>query len=598
MLYDTPARPWAFGPLLGTDVVARQAEALVQRYDLLEALADGSGMRRDLDPGSLIDPRLSEAMVRQLVPWVDYAPDDAAALDGGWPIPQGVRLETLCYSPWLDPFRAADGSIGGKRVFTLPRSADEFARQFRTRSGIALLLNAEFQDSFHLTPLVVGEVAMDLRKSNPSPRAFRLLMSRHFEQACEEDQRLRDPHPLLVMRGFRAPAIVAFERLAELERIGAIVREVGRHAAAGAKLRTLLESANAPEFIASHSTAPGVAYSQEIAAALASDPALLTLCDYLAVGTDVLASWRNAVTASRGTFHEGFRPAAILAGGSIASDTAAALVWMVDVRTAFISALRTRIPRSRQSALDNDVLFKWYGLTNHHANLVSALMSDFAPERPSGRPKAGTPAKQGADEVRASLAAIANWIGGDGKPSHAGVNAIREGAGLSKFILPSRGTHGSAARADDSLWRARYRDQPFWARFQNPDRTWYAELAMRPSDRLALRQALLDLRRLALGHMPWAPSKLTARVVADLATGVSALSVNPAFARSITRLVRLNRLIAKAEAAWNRLPAGRRRRIEQMRKLGREHALGLREIPGTRSLTVRFGKSRRRRRRR
>lgn len=142
-IYNTPARPWAFGLLTATDIVGQQAEALVQRYDLLDALAAGGLIRRDLDLSSSPDQRLAEVTARQLVTWVDYVPEPKAGTgdrtspnDDHWPIPQGLRLEALCYSPWLDGLRAPDGRVAGKRIFTLPDSASAFARDFHIRAGL------------------------------------------------------------------------------------------------------------------------------------------------------------------------------------------------------------------------------------------------------------------------------------------------------------------------------------------------------------------------------------------------------------------------------------------------------------------------------
>ncbi len=598
-LYDTPARPWAFGPFVGRDIVAQQAEALVQRYDLLDALAAGGQVRRDLDPWSPADPRLRDVIGCQLVPWVDYVPD-AGAPDNGWPIPQGVRVEALCYSSWLDPLRASDGTIEGKQVFPLPRTAIEFAQQFYVRSGIQVTrvidyqrvygLDAEFEHAFRFTPLVAGEVAVSLRRAGgQAERAFRLLMSREFEASCDADPRLLVPHPILQAGGFKDQAIVAFERLAEISRIGMTVREVDRFAAGGCTLRTLLERANDAAFVAANSVAPGVAYAPQLGAALAADPALLALCDYLAVGTDVLASWRKAVIAERGTFQAGFRPAAWLAGGSIYSDTAFALSWMVDVRTAFLSAFDPpRASTAKPSALHNDMLAKFYGLTNFRSNLASALMADFTHKRSVGAPTGprgqGPTAKNTPHDVRESIGEIVNQLGRDGRPENTRLNAVRVGAPLSRVMLPKRPVAGSAARADDGLWRCRYRDQPFWARFQNPDASWFAQLSMRPRDRETLRGAITDLRSLALADLDWAPSSLTAKVVADLATGVSAISINPAFTRSIRRLVRLNGLMVRAENRWTTLRPVRRMAIATLARFG-SFTHGRRKIENTESLS-------------
>lgn len=610
-IYDSPARPWAWGPLLGNDIVAQQAQALVQRYDLLDALAAGGQIRRDLDPTTTADPRLREVIARQLVRWVDFEPVEGEP-DRGWPIPQGVRHEALCYSSWLDSMRTADGTIAGRRVFALPDSAAEFARQFYVRSGIRVGANKtvdptglapEFQHGFRFTPIVVGEVAMSLRASGPAgDRAFRHLMSREYEAACDVDRRLLDPHAFLKAVGFEDGAIVAFERLDEIARIGMIVREVQWLAPAGIKLRGLLEAANNPAFVATNSIAPGVAYAPDLAAALASDPAMLALCDYLAVGTDVLASWRNAVVANRGTFHPGFRPAAWLAGGSIESDTAAALCWMVDVRTAFLSVFDPpRCGKAQESALQNDSVAKFCGLSNFCNNLAAALMADSSEWRPVGAPRGkrpqGTVAKVKPDDVRVSIAKIVEHLGRDGTPVYAGVQTVHTGAALSKLMLPQRPFHGSAARGDDSMWRSRYRDRPFWFRFQDPNTTWFTQLTMRQHDRNTLRSAIHDLRKLTIADLDWAPSKLTARIVADLATGVSALTVNPAFSRSIKKLTRLNALIAEAEKVWHSYSPDRQKRIKKMIDQGIYH-YGLRNIPQIRSFSARWRRRKAKRKKR
>lgn len=593
VIYDSPARPWAWGPLAGTDIVARQAEALVQRYDLLDAVGAGGRVRRDLDPSTIADPRLRDVIVRQLVQWVDYEPE-LGAQDEGFPIPQGVRVESLCNSAWIDLLRAADGTIDGKRVFALPNSASEFARQFYVRSGIRLGFNKianprgledEFQHAFSFTPLVVGEVAMTLRKPSDdsisieqADRTFRLLMSREFTAAYHEDKRLRAPHPLLQACGFDGPAIVAFERLSEISRSGMIVREVESFAQVGKVLRRLLERANAPAFVKANTSAPGVAYSPKLKNALASNQAMRALCELLAVGTDVLASVRNGAVANRGIFHPKLAPEAFLAHGSIETDIVTALAYMVDVRIAFLSAFES--PRSstvHNSALNNDILGKFYGLTNFRANLASTLMEDFSHTRSPG-PNTNKPrGKDQPDDVRESIAEIVNHLGRDGQAAGAGINAVQAGAQLSRIMLPKRFEDGAAARGDDSMWRNRYRDWSFWMRFQSPGPLWYAQLWMRPRDREALRRAIDDLRKLLITNLDWAPSSLTARVTADLATGVSAISINPAFARSMRALVEFNGRIVRAEKRWNALSAARQWAIAVLAQL-RNFTHGLRGI--------------------
>ena len=182
--------------------MTRQAEALVQRYDLLDALKVAGEPRRDLTLPDGIDPRLRDQTAHQLVRWVDYEPSRGGPdTDEGWPTPAGVRVEALCYSPALDGLKV-DGLIGGGKVFPLPGDVAEFARQFHVRSGV-YAADAAFQEAFRFTPLVVGEVAMTLRMSvqDPGP-AFLLLMSRHFDAAYALDERLRAPS---IVAGLRVP---------------------------------------------------------------------------------------------------------------------------------------------------------------------------------------------------------------------------------------------------------------------------------------------------------------------------------------------------------------------------------------------------------
>ena len=593
VIYDSPVRPWAWGPLAGTDIVARQAEALVQRFDLLDALAAGGQVRRDLDPMTSADPRLRDVIARQLVRWVDYEPE-AGALDEGFPIPQGTRVESLCYSPWIDLLRAADGTIAGKRVFALPNSASEFARQFYVRSGIRLGANKtanprglkdEFQHAFSFTPLGVGEVAIALRDSSDdsisraqADRAFRLLMSCEYTAACEEDERLLARHPLLQACGFDGPAIVPFARLSEISRSGMIVREVESFAKVGKVLRKLLERANAPEFLEANTSAPGVAYCPKLQKELASNQAMRALCEFFAIGTDVLASVRNGAVANRGIFHPKLAPEAFLAYGSIETDIVTALAYMVDVRIAFLSAFES--PRSstvHNSALNNDILGKFYGVTNFRANLASTLMEDLSHTRSPGPYPNKPRGENQPDDVRESIAKIVNHLGRDGQAAGAGINAVRTGAPLSRIMLPKRFEDGAAARGDDSMWRNRYRDWSFWMRFQSPGPLWYAQLSMRQCDREALRRAIDDLRKLAIANLDWAPSSLTARVTADLATGVSAISINPAFAQSMRALVEFNGQIVRAEKLWNALSAVRQGAIAVLAQL-RNFTHGLRGI--------------------
>lgn len=601
-VYDEPARPCPFGPLLGTDIVARQAEALVARYDLLDALAAGGTPRRDLDPTTAVDYQLREAMLRQLVPWVDYVPNRSDD-DAGWPIASGVRVEAFCYSPWLDALRPNQDALAGRQVFAPPASVDEFADQFRLRAGLNADHDIALGDGFRLTPHAVGRVAMDIRGSGTSPtRAFLLLLCRHFDLALQADQRLKDPHPALVQCGFQGPAILAFERLAEIARIGCIVREVDRHAETGIKLRALLEAANDPAFIAAAPRgAEGIAYSLQIAQALAGDRSLLTLCEFLAVGTDVLASWRNGVVAGRGQFLGALRVEQVLTTGGIVSDTAIGLAWSVDVRTAFLSVFRQKEPAgpgSRQSALENDILFKFYGLTGSHDNLGSALLDGLRSARPAGRPTKGTPVKQVDDDAREAVKEIARALGRDGRAPRGlqsdgaklgggSLNSVRTGSYLSRLYLPECGQPGAAPRGDETMWRDRYRDQTFWANVYDWDEAFVAGLGLSAVDAKRLQRALQAFDSLRTATAPLAGAATAVRAAADLATGVSPITIDPALARGIMQLSLANVTVLERASASRRATLSPKRRAirEKMIKRGWGATLGTRQIPGLEGFT-------------
>lgn len=452
---------------------------------------------------------------------------------------------------------------------------------------------------------------MDIRGKGDQPsRAFLLLMSRHFQAARAADARLACPHPALIACGYPGPAIVAFERLAELERAGSIVREVERHAHAGAKLRPLLEAANDPAFVtAAPTNIPGVAWSQPLADLLTADPAVRTLCEFLAVSTSALASWYNAAVAKRGTFHTGFRPVAALGHGLATSDIVAAVAGVVDVRTALLSAFRPaakdRDDHARQSPLGNDILFKWYGLTGINDNLGATLLADLSPARPVGKPKAGTPKKAGDDDVRHAVAAIAARLGRAGAtraPSASGkintgkgsLNSVRVGAWLSRLHLPARLAPGAASRADETMWRDRYRDLAFWRFMQDPSPATLRTLGLRLADATKLRETLLEFRRLVVVHIPQARSDLTAKVMADLATGVSALTANPTLADAIHQLAMANANFVRAHGGSSKMSAKRREIRAQLKHRGLTGALGLRHIPGIEGFTKPLLKRKRR----
>ncbi|MBV8849223.1 MAG: hypothetical protein JOZ16_06520 [Methylobacteriaceae bacterium] len=591
IIYNEPARPWAFGPFVSDDIVARQAEALVQRYDLREALMAGDHARRDLT-GSPIDVRLRDQIVRQLVPWVDYAPDGGGTTTNkGWPIPQGVRLEALCYSPWLDDLRSDDGCVGGKKLFALPASDVEFADQFYVRAGIQPADDREVAATFRIRPLAVGEIAMEVRASNSGP-AFPMLMSHHFGAALALDNRLGAPHALLKASGFTGPAILAFKRLNELARCGMIVREVERYAHLLApEFRAMLERANDPAFIeTARSPLPHTAYSEEIAAALANDPALVELCEFIAVSTDALASWRNAIRADRGTFYEGFRAIGATYQGLLEADVATALIWFPDVRAAMLSAFPAPPESgsgSRQSSLINDHMGKWYGLSNYCNNLASALVAGYEAKRSAGRVKGGR-IKKSSDEVRELDAPIASKLGKDGKNRTGTLNAIRKGSALSKLMLPATPHSGSAARPDAMLWDCPNPDAAFWTDLVSGQPQWIADFGLSKAERTALASALAEFKTLAgalfaqtsSGVMP-----LAGRVVADLATGVSAVTLNPAIARSMLQLLEFN---AKVRAHISALSPERQMRLAIMQENFPAKIFGARVIRDIKTKSHRF----------
>ncbi len=219
--------------LLHRDPVGREAEAFLRRYALLAAL----GGRSDLK-GAPKDDQLARELEYQLVNGVDLLSADPNA---GFPIPAGVRLERLAYSPWLCEEQLPAGA------FRLPTNVDEFVRQFQAVTGIGPDEGELFEAVYRITPTALGEIAMEVRDREEEPWPnFRLLLSREFNLLEKNSATAVLWQPPQNAPHFNRPAIDGFPLLGEMEREACISkdltqlnREMNR-----SQLRNLLEHAD------------------------------------------------------------------------------------------------------------------------------------------------------------------------------------------------------------------------------------------------------------------------------------------------------------------------------------------------------------------
>jgi hypothetical protein len=96
---------------------------------------------------------------------------------------------------------------------------------------------------------------------------------------------------------------------------------------------------------------------------------------------------------------------------------------------------------------------------------------------------------------------------------------------------------------------------------------------------------MVEFRRLVVAPIPQARSDLTAKVMADLATGVSALTANPALADKVRRLALTNANFVKAQGRSNKMSPRRLEIRAILERQGLTGVLGLRHIPGIEGFT-------------
>jgi hypothetical protein len=524
-----PPTPW--GPLITGDDVGLEAEALVRRYQLLEALQN----RRDLY-GAPLDPILAAEMHRQLVSGVDFA---FTGVDAGWRISPGVRLERLVYSPWLRDMALPTGA------FRLPETATEFAEAFGARTGVTLDHSDAFQAIHRVTPLALGEVAMRLRGDAvvPSPH-FLLLLSHHFDLLdADRAGPVLLGQPPRTAKWFKRPALHGFELLAEIEREALIGLDLARLATVGnlAAIRALL--ANCDE--------------HELRVELHTSPNLRRLLGYALVQTASLASFDNAVIqqASPDPRRGGSWLAAAATGRVTATtgDVTTSLGQVgSDARKALIEAFAT--PKGQRTNALNGSPATFWGIDNQSLSRVAR--AQIGEEFRGGT--RGIPGVARGYEVYEDRSALAQIILGhvdpvlaasiqhraDAQQAHKSTgndtsltNPQKQAQGYARYILPPAGAFGSAPRFQPSLWRRRYADHRFWQMMLGKELALF-RLPLSARERAAVNNALRRLRVL-FGTQDASPAevRIAIKAACDLATGVSALSTNRHFVQDLRALL-------------------------------------------------------------
>lgn len=440
-----------FPPLDATDTVVREGMALVQRYRLMRLLKDKRGVRRDLR-GDAPEPALVAEMVRQLVPGVD-APFKTDTID--WPIRAGVRLERLCFSPWL-----AD-VVNQKQLHRLPETADEFTALFEARTGIAPDSHA-MDRNYRVTPAELATIAMEVRGAGDQPsEAYLLLCCRHFDAAAKIEPML---NKLRTGERFRRSPNHGFRLLAELEREALMVEELAwLNLLSTREIRRLLDGKPAT-----------------LIRKLKQYPQFKRLFDYAMIGSDVIGRFDNADRGSPNEGDLGCVPSdpnlRVVAAAKGAVDTDVVTALTVDgelARVMLRAAFPDPEPGTRAEPLSNDEPVVFYGI---NSMLAGAMQADLGRAFAHGDDRNTA----GADTERQAMLADAIVARADpvlharhksrtanlkGKEPN-GTNRQRNAQAYGELILPKLGVYGSVPRASVELWdEARWGDAPFWAVF-------------------------------------------------------------------------------------------------------------------------------------
>lgn len=514
-----------FPPLDATDTVVREGMALVQRYRLMRALTDESGIRRDLR-GDPPEPELVAEMVRQLVPGVD-GPFQTDPID--WPIRAGVRLEVLGFSPWLADVADA------KQLHRLPQTADAFAALFESRTGINPDSHA-MDRNYRVTPAELAKIAMEVRGAGKEPSvACLLLCSRHFDAAVAAAPMLGKPRK--GMR-FERDLIDGFRLLAELEREALLVEELG--------WLNLLSVRNIRRWLDGK---PEILLRQ-----LKRFPQLARLCDYAMIGTEAIGGFDNAERGSPNEGDLGYLPSdpnlrvAAAARGKVDADIVAALTVQGDVaRVVVRAAFPDPEPGTRAQPLGNDEPATFYGL---NSMLAGAMQADLGRQFRHGDEREST----GADDERHAMLAhviiakadprlharnVTRTAGLKGKePS--GTNRQRNAEAYGALMLPKLKDYGSAPRAAADLWdKRRWDDAPFWNVFLD-HRLGDLALGLSSTERDEVTAAFARLETLFQRTFDAGTRIVRGQAredalcaICDMASAISAISTNRYFPRAI-----------------------------------------------------------------
>lgn len=536
-----------FPALDAKDTVVREAQALFLRYRLMRCLTDGNGIRRDLR-GAEPEPDLVAEMIRQLVPGVD-AWFTSPQVD--WPIPAGVRLETLYASPWLASF-VEQAAVGGGhaapagsdmmaklKLYLVPRNATEFAAQFHAKTGIAPECEAMHRN-YRITPIELGHIAQQVRGDGDAPSlAYLLLCSRHFNEAVREAPFLGHRDDRLA---FRRPLVDGFMLLAELEREALMVEDLGG--------LNLLSVRRIRQWLDNKNVGP-------LAKALRENLQLKRLFDYQMIGTDALAGFSNGDVGGYVPMHTDLRVAAA-ARGTLDVDLITALTKDGELARATLrGAFPDRHPDLRSNVLDNDEPAIFYGLNK---TLPGAMQADLGHAFQHGDERH----VRGDDRERQALIADAIVAHADkvlqdrndakskslADKQSKGTNRQRDAQAHGQLMLsggsrplglelPPLTIFGSAPRADIRLWIDRWGDAPFWQAFLDR-RLGDLSLGLDEQERRAVNMAFqrietlfgMTLERMCPENDMEARTDAV-RVACDLATAISAISTNRHFGPAI-----------------------------------------------------------------
>lgn len=433
------------------NVIVTEIKALALRHRLFDGLQN----RADIRAPETLAPTLIKRIPQFLVAGLDHSAEPGS---GGWPAPTGARYSKLCFSPSVQAM--ADTSLAHLGVPLLPTDEEMFEDYVADITSIPVANAEEFYRLYRITP---GELFRSCEKMREhTPHAWPLLLSNEFALA---KRTWPDLGRVVPGSSFKHPLIYGFMLIAELERSSLIMRHLARASRAFDRPRLIAALSNSQPLQTQFQPWELVEVVRWLSYASLSKKALWDLLFDRSVEQILTLPDSHAPWA--------------LAQGKLPSGTDNALADAT-IRRMLIEAFGVpplpddKVER-RKTMLRDDVLPRWYGMTNQ---VIPVLALDGALDAfPTLKAKPYTPNTPTTEAIDASAVLTSAMRERWDPTTHAKVRKSSKGyvttANLKpgrkpkettiernrKFsrkmalvYLPPKGRMGSAARLDPRFW--------------------------------------------------------------------------------------------------------------------------------------------------